>query len=147
MLKLAKRMTDNFCSGVCGSSVHNWTKLQISQSNIGSSFGGGEGQPTVMTRMQSADEVSGVSGSVVLCAATSVWLPLTPPQRVFDFLRDERLRNKWDVLSNGGPVQEIVHIPKSHSRANAVSLLRPTPISTVCYNILCFYLIMSCIQN
>lgn len=27
MLKLAQRMTDNFCAGVCASTVHKWNKL------------------------------------------------------------------------------------------------------------------------
>ena len=30
MLKLAQRMTNNFCAGVCASTVHKWNKLNAS---------------------------------------------------------------------------------------------------------------------
>lgn len=113
MLKLAQRMTQNFCAGVCASSAHKWSKLN-SNGNIGEDV-------RVMSR-QSMDD-PGEPPGVVLSAATSVWLPLSP-QRIFDFLRDERLRSKWDILSNGGPMQEMASIAKGQDHGNAVSLLR-----------------------
>lgn len=112
MLKLAQRMTNNFCAGVCASTVHKWNKLN----------GGNVGEDVrVMTR-KSVDD-PGEPPGVVLSAATSVWLPVSP-QRVFDFLRDERLRSEWDILSNGGPMQEMAHIAKGQDHGNCVSLLR-----------------------
>ncbi|XXG77474.1 hypothetical protein AAC387_Pa08g1620 [Persea americana] len=48
---------------------------------------------------------------VVLSAATSLWLPVSP-QTVFNFFKDERTRPQWDVLSNGNSVQEVAHIAK-----------------------------------
>ncbi|ONK59196.1 uncharacterized protein A4U43_C08F3970 [Asparagus officinalis] len=118
MLKLAKRMTDNFCAGVCASSAHKWSRLN-SAGNIGEDV-------RVMTR-QSLDD-PGEPPGVVLSAATSVWLPLSP-QRIFDFLRDERLRSEWDILSNGGPMQEMAHIAKGQDHGNAVSLLRASAVN------------------
>ncbi|KAM0945409.1 putative transcription factor & lipid binding HD-SAD family [Dioscorea sansibarensis] len=112
MLKLAQRMTGSFCTGVCASTAHKWTKLRAP--GIGEDV-------RVMTR-QSVDD-PGEPPGVVLSAATSVWLPVSP-QRVFDFLRDERLRSEWDILSNGGPMQEMAHIAKGQDHGNAVSLLR-----------------------
>ncbi|CAO2835048.1 unnamed protein product [Amaranthus hypochondriacus] len=112
MLKLAQRMTNNFCAGVCASTVHKWNKLNMG--NI-------DEDVRVMTR-KSMDDPGEPSG-IVLSAATSVWLPVTP-QRLFDFLRDERLRSEWDILSNGGPMQEMAHIAKGHDQGNCVSLLR-----------------------
>ncbi|KAI6704489.1 hypothetical protein NL676_007451 [Syzygium grande] len=47
-----------------------------------------------------------------------------PPKRVFDFLRDENSRNEWDILSNGGQVQEMAHIANGRDPGNSVSLLR-----------------------
>ena len=116
MLKLAQRMTANFCAGVCASTVHKWNKL-----NAGSV----DEDVRVMTR-KSVDD-PGEPPGIVLSAATSVWLPLSP-QRLFDFLRDERLRSEWDILSNGGPMQEMAHIAKGQDHGNCVSLLRASVI-------------------
>ncbi|PQM36769.1 homeobox-leucine zipper protein ANTHOCYANINLESS 2 isoform X2 [Prunus yedoensis var. nudiflora] len=112
MLKLAQRMTDNFCAGVCASTVHKWNKLNAR--NV-------DEDVRVMTR-ESLDD-PGEPPGIVLSAATSVWLPVSP-QRLFDFLRDERLRSEWDILSNGGPMQEMAHIAKGQDPGNCVSLLR-----------------------
>ncbi|GER26426.1 homeobox-leucine zipper protein HDG1 [Striga asiatica] len=112
MLKLAQRMTNNFCAGVCASSVHDWNKLRAG--NVGEDV-------RVMTR-KSVDD-PGEPPGVVLSAATSVWLPVSP-QRLFDFLRNEHLRSEWDILSNGGPMQEMAHIAKGQDQGNCVSLLR-----------------------
>ncbi|KAF5464188.1 hypothetical protein F2P56_014284 [Juglans regia] len=112
MLKLAQRMTDNFCAGVCASTVHKWNKLQA---------GNVDEDVRVMTR-KSVDD-PGEPPGIVLSAATSVWLPVSP-QKLFDFLRDERLRSEWDILSNGGPMQEMAHIAKGQDHGNCVSLLR-----------------------
>lgn len=113
MLKLAQRMTDNFCAGVCASTVHKWTKLNAA--------GNVDEDVRVMTR-KSVDD-PGEPPGIVLSAATSVWLPVSPT-RLFDFLRDERLRSEWDILSNGGPMHEMAHIAKGQHHGNAVSLLR-----------------------
>lgn len=112
MLKLAQRMTNNFCAGVCASTVHKWNKLCA---------GNVDEDVRVMTR-KSVDD-PGEPPGIVLSAATSVWLPISP-QRLFDFLRDERLRSEWDILSNGGPMQEMAHIAKGQDHGNCVSLLR-----------------------
>ncbi|KAK4769770.1 hypothetical protein SAY87_030302 [Trapa incisa] len=119
MLKLAQRMTANFCTGVCASTVHKWNKL-------GPDVAGDEGVQ-VMTR-KSLDDPGEPSG-IVLSAATSVWLPV-PPHRLFDFLRDEQLRSEWDILSNGSPMQEMSHIAKGPDHGNCVSLLRARAMSS-----------------
>nr|XP_009602857.1 homeobox-leucine zipper protein ANTHOCYANINLESS 2-like isoform X2 [Nicotiana tomentosiformis] len=117
MLKLAQRMTNNFCAGVCASTVHKWNKLCA---------GNVDEDVRVMTR-KSVDD-PGEPPGIVLSAATSVWLPISP-QRLFDFLRDERLRSEWDILSNGGPMQEMAHIAKGQDHGNCVSLLRASAIN------------------
>ncbi|GLT84529.1 hypothetical protein SLE2022_027540 [Rubroshorea leprosula] len=117
MLKLAQRMTDNFCAGVCASTVHKWNKLDA---------GNVDEDVRVMTRKSIDDP--GEPPGIVLSAATSVWLPVSP-QRLFDFLRDERLRSEWDILSNGGPMQEMAHIAKGQDHGNCVSLLRASAIN------------------
>uniref|UniRef100_A0ACD5V260 Uncharacterized protein n=1 Tax=Avena sativa TaxID=4498 RepID=A0ACD5V260_AVESA len=111
MLKLAERMVASFCGGVTASVAHQWTTLSGS---------GGE-DVRVMTR-KSVDDPGRPPG-IVLNAATSFWLPVAP-KRVFDFLRDESSRSEWDILSNGGVVQEMAHIANGRDHGNCVSLLR-----------------------
>ncbi|XP_012570175.1 homeobox-leucine zipper protein HDG1 isoform X2 [Cicer arietinum] len=117
MLKLAQRMTSNFCSGVCASSARKWDTLQM---------GTLSDDMRVMTRKNVDDP--GEPPGIVLSAATSVWMPVSR-QRLFDFLRDERLRSEWDILSNGGPMQEMVHIAKGQGQGNCVSLLRANAVN------------------
>ncbi|CAA3002044.1 homeobox-leucine zipper ANTHOCYANINLESS 2 [Olea europaea subsp. europaea] len=112
MLKLAQRMTNSFCAGVCVSTANKWNKLCI---------GNADEDIQIMTR-KSVDD-PGEPPGIVLSAATSVWLPVSP-QRLFDFLHDEHLRSEWDILSNGGPMQEMAHIAKGQDHGNCVSLLR-----------------------
>ncbi|XP_022986270.1 homeobox-leucine zipper protein HDG2-like isoform X2 [Cucurbita maxima] len=111
MLKLAERMVISFCAGVSASTTHTWTTLS----------GTGADDVRVMTR-KSIDDPGRPPG-IVLSAATSFWLPV-PPKTIFDFLRDENSRNEWDILSNGGVVQEMAHIANGHDTGNCVSLLR-----------------------
>ncbi|KAF8016684.1 hypothetical protein BT93_H2031 [Corymbia citriodora subsp. variegata] len=111
MLKLAERMVISFCAGVSASTAHTWTTLS----------GTGADDVRVMTR-KSIDDPGRPPG-IVLSAATSFWLPVQP-NRVFDFLRDENSRSEWDILSNGGVVQEMAHIANGRDTGNCVSLLR-----------------------
>ncbi|CAN1165824.1 Homeobox-leucine zipper protein PROTODERMAL FACTOR 2 [Linum perenne] len=111
MLKLAERMVMSFCSGVGASTAHAWTTLSPS----------GTDDVRVMTRKSMDDP--GRPPGIVLSAATSFWISV-PPKRVFDFLRDENHRSEWDILSNGGQVEEIAHIANGRDPGNCVSLLR-----------------------
>ena len=82
MLKLAERMTNNFCGGVSASTAHTWVTLAGS---------GGVDDVRVVIR-KSVDDPGRPPG-IVLSAATSLWLPV-PPAQVFNFLRDERFRTE-----------------------------------------------------
>ncbi|CAH2057809.1 unnamed protein product [Thlaspi arvense] len=117
MLKLAQRMTENFSRGVCASSSQKWSRLEVG--NI-------DDDVRIMTRKNVDDP--GEPPGILLSAATSVWVPVSP-RRLFDFLRDELLRSEWDILSNGGPMQEIANIFKGQDHSNSVSLLRSTAMS------------------
>ncbi|TKY71206.1 Homeobox-leucine zipper protein MERISTEM L1 [Spatholobus suberectus] len=111
MLKLAERMVISYCTGVGASSAHAWTTLSAT----------GCDDVRVMTRKSTDDP--GRPPGIVLSAATSFWLPV-PPKMLFDFLRVENSRNEWDILSNGGLVQELAHIANGRDPGNCVSLLR-----------------------
>ncbi|KAE8670586.1 Homeobox-leucine zipper protein MERISTEM L1 [Hibiscus syriacus] len=111
MLKLAERMVISFCTGVGALTAHTWTTLSTTDSN----------DVRVMTRKSMDDP--GRPPGIVLSAATSFWIPV-PPKRAFGFLRDERSRKEWDILSNGGVVEEMAHIANGRDTGNCVSLLR-----------------------
>ncbi|PIA31967.1 hypothetical protein AQUCO_04700083v1 [Aquilegia coerulea] len=123
MLKLAERMVMSFCAGVSASTAHTWTSLTGS---------GGE-DVRVMTR-KSVDDPGRPAG-IVLSAATSFWLPVVP-KKLFEFLRDEHTRTEWDILSNGGVVQEMAHIANGREPGNSVSLLRVNPANSSQSNML-----------
>ena len=117
-------MTENFCAGVSASSAREWSKLDGAAGSIGEDV-------RVMAR-KSVDE-PGEPPGVVLSAATSVWVPVAP-EKLFNFLRDEQLRAEWDILSNGGPMQEMANIAKGQEHGNSVSLLRASvSITAYCH--------------
>ncbi|XP_062193783.1 homeobox-leucine zipper protein ROC6-like [Phragmites australis] len=133
MLKLAQRMTDNFCAGVCASAAQKWRRLDEWRGGEGGGAGGGgatvEGEDKVRMMARQSVGAPGEPPGVVLSATTSVRLPATPPQRLFDYLRDEQRRGEWDILANGEAMQEMDHIAKGQHHGNAVSLLRPNTTS------------------
>nr|XP_034890262.1 homeobox-leucine zipper protein ROC8-like [Populus alba] len=61
---------------------------------------------------------------MVVSAATSLWLPLSP-QNVFNFFKDEKSRIQWDILSNSNPVHVISHISNGTNPGNCISITRP----------------------
>ncbi|CAN6175080.1 unnamed protein product [Urochloa humidicola] len=130
MLKLAQRMTDNFCAGVCASAAQKWRRLDEWRGGEGDSGGAaGEGEEKVRMMARQSVGAPGEPPGVVLSATTSVRLPSTSPHRVFDYLRDEQRRGEWDILANGEAMQEMDHIAKGQHHGNAVSLLRPNATS------------------
>ncbi|OEL19782.1 Homeobox-leucine zipper protein ROC6 [Dichanthelium oligosanthes] len=134
MLKLAQRMTDNFCAGVCASAAQKWRRLDEWRGNgegAGSAGNSAAGEGEEKVRMMARQSVGapGEPPGVVLSATTSVRLSATSPQRVFDYLRDEQRRGEWDILANGEAMQEMDHIAKGQHHGNAVSLLRPNATS------------------
>ncbi|KAL9338480.1 hypothetical protein Peur_070249 [Populus x canadensis] len=116
MLKLARRMVDSFCSGVCASTLHNWGNLVVESVSE---------DVRILTRKIINEP--GEPDGIVLSVSTSVWLPVSQ-QRLFDFLRDEQSRSQWDILSNGGILQEMVQIPKGQGHWNTVCVLRSTAV-------------------
>lgn len=77
-MKLAQRMINNFCSSISASNGHRWTTLS-GLNDVG----------VRVTVHKPTDP--GQPNGVVLSAATSLWLPVSP-QTVFNFFKDERTR-------------------------------------------------------
>ncbi|CAN0878210.1 Homeobox-leucine zipper protein GLABRA 2 [Linum grandiflorum] len=109
MLRLAERMTSSFCCAIGASSSHNWTKV-TSKTGV---------EVRVSSRKNLND--TGEPFGVILCAVSSVWLPVSPPA-LFDFLRDEAHRNEWDIMSDGGPVKSLATLAKGQDKGNSVTL-------------------------
>ncbi|XP_057967176.1 homeobox-leucine zipper protein GLABRA 2 [Malania oleifera] len=109
ILKLAQRMTWSFCHALGASSYHTWTKV--------SSKTGDDIRVASRKNLNDPGEPLGL----ILCAVSSVWLPVSP-HVLFDFLRDEARRSEWDIMSNGGPVQSIANLAKGQDRGNAVAI-------------------------
>ncbi|XP_058114110.1 homeobox-leucine zipper protein GLABRA 2 [Magnolia sinica] len=109
ILKLAQRMTWSFCRAIGASSYHTWTKLSMK--------GGDDIRVASRKNLNDLGEPQGV----ILCAVSSVWLPVAP-LALFDFLRDDARRNEWDIMSTGGPTQAIANLAKGQDRGNSVVL-------------------------
>lgn len=109
ILKLAQRMSWSFCHAIGASSYNTWNKVQ---SKTGEDI-------RVSSRKNLNDP--GEPLGVILCAVTSVWLPVSP-HMVFDFLRDEARRHEWDILSSGSTAQSIANLAKGQDRGNAVTV-------------------------
>nr|XP_019704584.1 homeobox-leucine zipper protein ROC8 [Elaeis guineensis] len=110
MMKLSQRMINNFCSSLSASTGNRWTTLS--------------GLNDVGVRVTVHKSTNpGQPNGVVLSAATSIWLPISS-ERVFSFLKDERTRAQWDVLSSGNSVQEVACVINGSHPGNCISLLR-----------------------
>ncbi|KAA8542902.1 hypothetical protein F0562_024063 [Nyssa sinensis] len=110
MMKLAQRMVNNFCASINPSNGHQWTTLS------------GLNEIEVRATLYKSTD-PGQPNGVVLSAATTIWLPVSP-QNVFNFFSDERSRPQWDVLSHGNAVQEVAHIANGSHPGNCISVLR-----------------------
>lgn len=85
-LKLAQRMSCSFSQAVAASSYQTWTKV------VGKT---GE-DIRVSSRKNLSDP--GEPIGVILCAVSSLWLPLSP-HLLFDFFRDESRRSQVSKFS------------------------------------------------
>ncbi|KZV56104.1 homeobox-leucine zipper protein GLABRA 2 [Dorcoceras hygrometricum] len=110
ILKLAQRMTASYCRALNTSSYNSWNKIA---SKTGDDI-------RVASRKNVNDP--GEPNGVILCAATSVWLPVAH-HVLFDYLRDENQRKEWDIMFNGSAVQSVANIAKGQVRGNAVTVL------------------------
>ncbi|EEF39565.1 Homeobox protein FWA, putative [Ricinus communis] len=122
LIMLAERMMTKFVLDLSGSTNNLWMPFPVT----------GAEDFRMMTK--SIGDNSG--WSITTIAFTySLWLP-APPSRVFDFLRHEDCRNKWDLLSHELEVQELTHIIKGENQENRISVLRTMSGYSDCKEIL-----------
>eukprot|EP00253_Pinus_taeda_P012229 PITA_12229 len=84
LLKLAQRMTSDFCTSLSPSILNNWATLS------------GDGDEDI--RVSTPKNVE--NPELRISAATSLWLPVTP-QKSFDFLRDLNRRSQGINMDPG----------------------------------------------
>ncbi|XP_021310588.1 homeobox-leucine zipper protein ROC6-like [Sorghum bicolor] len=120
ILELAKRMMAVFYSAVSG------PVTQTSTSNLYEwpASAGTDARRTddAAVRMVTWKKPGSVA-DLVLSASTTVWLPNTPPQLVFQYLCDGQRRGEWDVFANGTAVAELCSVATGPLHGNAVSVL------------------------
>ncbi|KAK4480808.1 hypothetical protein RD792_011659 [Penstemon davidsonii] len=100
-------MTRSFSTGICAT-IHKWEVLQITDDT--------------RILMRKGNGSFGEPLGVILSATTTVWMPISP-HVLLAFLENEKARSYWDVLSQDGPMKQILHIPKSPDLGNSISLL------------------------
>ncbi|GER27243.1 homeobox-leucine zipper family protein, partial [Striga asiatica] len=111
VMKLSHRMVKNFCEALSMSDNLDFPHLSdFENSGVRISF-------------RKSDEPGQVDGFVV-SAATSIWLPLLK-EDLFDFLRDEKNRYQWDVLSSGNPANAVARITTGAIPGNCISIIQP----------------------
>ncbi|PKI67858.1 hypothetical protein CRG98_011757 [Punica granatum] len=109
ILRLAQRMSQSFCHAIGASSFHSWTKVP-----------GKMGEDIRVASRKNLND-PGEPVGVILCAVSSVLLPVSP-HVLFDFLRDEARRHEWDIMLSAGPVQSIANLAKGQDRGNSVNI-------------------------
>ncbi|XP_010430051.1 PREDICTED: homeobox-leucine zipper protein GLABRA 2-like [Camelina sativa] len=109
VLKMAQRMTQSFYRAIAASSYHQWTKITTKT-----------GQDMRVSSRKNLHDPGEPTG-VIVCASSSLWLPVSPTL-LFDFFRDEARRHEWDALSNGAHVQSIASLSKGQDRGNSVAI-------------------------
>ncbi|XP_047958030.1 homeobox-leucine zipper protein PROTODERMAL FACTOR 2-like [Salvia hispanica] len=68
------------------------------------------------------DDLQQIPPRVAVSIATSVWLPVKQDQ-VFNFLRNEQNRAKWDILAHGMEVEEVVRISSPRNSTDSISVV------------------------
>ncbi|XWS09843.1 hypothetical protein CRYUN_Cryun39dG0024300 [Craigia yunnanensis] len=112
LLKVTERMTRNFFMNISSSTENLWMQLPI---NIGAE--------DVRFRFGNTLVFPGKPPSNTIIFTTSLRLPI-PTKILFDFLRHEHSRNKWDLLSNERSVRELAYIINGENPENRVSVMQ-----------------------
>lgn len=86
MMKLSQRLVNHFCTSITPSGGQQWTTVS------------GLDEFEVRATLRRTTDPGQPKG-VVLSAATTIWLPVTP-ENVFSFLRDERTRPQVNTPLN-----------------------------------------------
>ncbi|KAG8502719.1 hypothetical protein CXB51_000487 [Gossypium anomalum] len=112
LLKLAEKMTKNFFNNINSCSENVWSGLP-------QNFAAQD----VRLRYGNILKVPGKPSGNIVIFTTSTHIPV-PMEVLFDFLRHERTRNRWDLLSNQRHVRELVYVSNGENPKNRVSIMQ-----------------------
>ncbi|KAL4272086.1 hypothetical protein GQ457_13G002460 [Hibiscus cannabinus] len=112
LLKLAERMTRNFFMNFSSCTGNMWMGLPLNFGNVDVRF-----------RFGNTLAFPGKPLNQTLIFTTSVRIPV-PVNVLFDFLRDGRSRNKWDMLSNERLTRELAYVITGEDPRNRVSIIQ-----------------------
>ncbi|CAL5028039.1 unnamed protein product [Urochloa decumbens] len=130
VLGLAQRMTASFYAAVSGPVTVAATNI-VDKWCVSSGTEAERLDATVrMVTWNCAEIMPGEPEIMVMSATTTVRLPGTPPQRVFEYICNLQHRGEWDNFLNGDTVKEVSYVATSERiHGNAVSVLRPTVVA------------------
>ncbi|KAI5660662.1 hypothetical protein M9H77_19985 [Catharanthus roseus] len=112
LMKLGEKMILKFFSGISAACAsHSWKLVSIN----------GDDEPIRIMVRDNTDDPESPWG-VFLNASISLWIPV-PPEAVFHYLRNKNTRAQWDILTNGGTVEEMAYISNGKKIGNCVTLL------------------------
>lgn len=97
LFKLAKRMVTNFCIGASGAPHPSWTPI---------SYSGPEGSATLRIQARKNTNNPGEPTGIILSASSSFYLD-SPPQQVFNFLTNQRLRQQVGEYINHSTLNDV----------------------------------------
>ncbi|KAH6834788.1 hypothetical protein C2S53_000873 [Perilla frutescens var. hirtella] len=117
LLKLAEKMVRHFNFNICSNMGGAWRPLNVP---------GGD-EIVIKTSFYLDDQQ--IPCGVAVSIATSVWLPVKQ-NRVFNFLRNEHNRTKWDILSHGLQIQDVVSFSSARNSTDSVSVVSVEASST-----------------
>ncbi|KAF7073970.1 hypothetical protein CFC21_078883 [Triticum aestivum] len=118
VLEVAHRMTLKFYEAICGPGTQPWTSVDERRGSCGVGAERFEVDVRVVTFPVG-------TGATVLRATTTVWLPGTPAQQVFNYLCDGDRRTEWDIGANRtSTIRQEGCFGTGQLDGNSVSLLR-----------------------
>ncbi|CAI9784189.1 unnamed protein product [Fraxinus pennsylvanica] len=114
LLNLAERMVRSFNANICSNQENKWRQLPI------------EGAQDILIKTSLNVDNPGVPRGVSVTIATSLHLHVRQ-RDVFDFLRCDQNRNKWDILSYGLTIRDIIQISSARNSTDCVSVVLVEP--------------------
>ncbi|KAK9005074.1 hypothetical protein V6N11_042522 [Hibiscus sabdariffa] len=112
LLKLAERLTRNFFVNFSSCTENMWMGLPLNF-----------GHEDIRFRFGNTLAFPGKPLNNTLIFTTSVRIPV-PVNVLFDFLRDGRTRNKWDMLSSELLTRELAYVITGEDPRNRVSIIQ-----------------------
>ncbi|KAL0362796.1 UNVERIFIED_CONTAM: Homeobox-leucine zipper protein HDG2 [Sesamum calycinum] len=109
LLKLAQRMVRQFNSNICSNAESVWRPLPV------------PGAEEILIKTSFNQDDPHIPRGVAVTIATSVWLPVKQND-VFCFLQTGYNRNKWDVLSHGLEIQDVIRMSSARN-SDCVSVI------------------------